>query len=226
MAVNHTTIPQGSGKQRRGYLLAGLLILGAALFTLLAATGAGTALTRPFGLSESRSDMLLGIITGILFALGAGLFWKTRFFCGPGSDRIDVAHSKQGQILIAITLLTIVFAGFAMAHALHFNGPIEIDFSIEFALLALAVALATTFGVGFASKRYRIAANDELVRHLRWRAAQLGYLLAVTGLCASYLAWLFRAEWVTLALPVALLVAVAAPAIYFVAAERRAAADA
>jgi hypothetical protein len=111
-------------------------------------------------------------------------------------------------------------------HALRLDEPVELDFSIEFALLSVAVAATSIFGVGFARRRYRIAADDELVRLLRARASQLGYLLSIVGLGAAFLVCQFRPDLTSLVLPIALLVGVVIPAVYFLIAERRASGNA
>lgn len=223
MPTTHPSIPQPGGKQRRGYLLALALLLVAGTCALLAVTGAGLVLTRPLGLPESRAILLYGVGTGFFFTLAAAMFWKARFFSGPKSEKIEATQAQQRQVLMAITVMTTAYAGFVLVHGLTGIGP---DFAILFALLALCIALTTAFGVGFARRRCRAAADDELVRHLRWRATQLGYVLAAAGLTVSYLVLLFHSGWLMLVLPLALLAATVPPAVYFLIAEGRAAADA
>jgi hypothetical protein len=113
----------------------------------------------------------------------------------------------------------------AIFHPLHNGGAVDVDFSVEFALLAVAVAGVAAFGVGFLRRRYRIAASDEFVQALRARATQIGYLLAITGLSAAYMLCIFRPDLTIIALPVALLIGVLAPTSYFLIAERRANSD-
>jgi hypothetical protein len=211
------------GKQT-AYRFAGLLAAGALGCTAVAALGIGENWTQHMGLAHY--DLYLGIATGMLTTFAAALFWKARFHSGPGSDRIDAAQTRQRQILIALTVLITGFGVFAISHALRAPSSMELDFSIEFALLALAVAAAITFGVGFAQRQYRAAANDEVMRLLRWRAAQIGYLLAICGVVFGYLASLLRPDLTAIVLPVFLLAAVVVPAVYYLIAEWRASADA
>jgi hypothetical protein len=223
-STDHDIMQQARGK-RSAYRLAGLLLVGGVGCTAVAALGIGQSWTQHMGLNEHHYNLFLGIGAGMLSALAVGAFWKARFHSGPGADRIDAAQARQRQVLMAITVMVVAFGGIAILHAFHNQGPLEMDLSIEFALLAVAAAAATTFGVGFAQRKYRAAANDELVRLLRGRAAQLGYMLAVAGVGLGYLASLLRPELTGIVLPVFLLAAVAGPAVYFLVAEWRASSD-
>lgn len=215
-------IAQTDRSKQTAYRVGGLLAAGALTCFAIAGLGIGESWTRHMGLSEAHYDLYLGIGTGMLATFAVAAFWKGRFYSGPGSDRVDSAQARQRQILIAVVVLLIGFGSAAILHASHAQGALELDFSIEFALLALAVAAATVFGVGFTRRKYRQAANDELVRSLRWRAAQIGYMLAIFGLAFAYLASLLWPGLTALILPVSILAAVAVPAFYFLVAEHRA----
>jgi hypothetical protein len=178
-----------------------------------------------FGISEDRADFLLGILTGMSFAAGAVSFLVAKYGNRAVQNQIDEFQTQQRRMLIAITTLVTGFGAMVIMQPFHNAANMELDFSIEFALLAVASAAVATFGVGFLRRRYRLAANDELVRALRARATQIGYILAMTGLSAAYLLDLTRSDLMIVALPAVLLIGVVAPSLYFLVAERNANVD-
>jgi hypothetical protein len=228
-STDHNIIkPDRSKARTTAWLSAGGLVAVCAAATAAAATGTGLALAQHYGATEAGFDKTMGVIAGMTATLAIGVIWKSRFRAdgdGPVSKRIDEFQTRQRQVLLAITIMVAAFGAAAIGHALHADGPIEFDFSIEFALLGVAVAAAATFGVGFAVRRYRIAANDELVRELRGRVAQIGYMLTIVGLSGTYILYQFRPDLLAVAMPIALFFAIIAPAFYFLVAEGRASRD-
>jgi hypothetical protein len=226
-STDHNILKQDRSKQKSGYARAGLFTILAGGCTVLAATGSTQGLFRHVGIAPDTSDLILGIGTGMSLAAAALTFWLAKFHSGDGSpNRIDESQSRQRGILMAITIFILGFGGVAIFNPFHNKGATELDFSIEFALLAITVAAAATFGVGFVRRRYRLAADDEIMRLIRSRAAHLGYMLAIVGLSATYVLRQVRPDLTAVALPVALLVGAIAPAVYFLVAERRASNDA
>ncbi|HEY0105019.1 MAG TPA: hypothetical protein VGB91_02970 [Rhizomicrobium sp.] len=226
--ADHNTLDPDSGKENASLRRAGFFAVLCGCAIALLAVGNAQGWFRFLGLSEDMTDFIFGVVTGVLVGTAVLVFWKTRRRSGDtrtAAARIDEFQSRQHRILLAITIVTSAVGGMAIFHPLHHGGAIDIAYSIEFALIAVAMAAAITFGVGFVQRRYRIAANDELARLLRGRAVQLGYLLAIGGVCASYLLCLYRADLAAVALPLALLVGVVVPAVYLLIAESRASGD-
>jgi len=92
----------------------------------------------------------------------------------------------------------------------------------SFVFVALMSALILCFGPGFLKAAFRNAVNDELTRALRARAIRLGFLIAVAGLGASYLAALYKPEWNVFVLSPVIASVIAVPALYFVILDWRA----
>lgn len=203
--------------------LAALLGVLASLCVIVMVLGDQRGWFQRMGLEESTTDTVFGIVTGMLFAGAVVTLIKARFGgTSPAEGRIDEFQRQQRRMLIAITVLVTGFGAMTIINPFHHNGVVSIDFAIEFALLAIAAAAAATFGVGFLRRRYRLAASDEFVQAIRARAVQFGYLVAIIGLSATYMVYVFRPSLIDIALPSVLLVGVIAPAIYFLIAERRA----
>jgi hypothetical protein len=218
---------QDRPRDRTPFLRAALFAILAACGGALMASGMHHEVFARFGVSEDTADTILGIVTGVLLAASLVSLLKAKYGRDSGApeNRIDEFQTQQRRIQIAITVLIMGFGAMAIFHPLHHDGTVDRDFSIEFALLAVAAAATATFGVGFLRRGCRTAANDELVRALRARAVQIGYMLAMIGLSAVYMLWVFRPDLMTVALPAALLVGIVAPTGYFLIAERRANSD-
>lgn len=206
------------------FLYAGLFGILAGFCVLTMVVGDQHGWFRGLGISPDTLDLLFGFVTGLLLAASLVTLLKAKFR-RDGASRIDVVQSQQRRMLIAITLLIAGFGVLAILNPLHHNGQVATDFAIEFALLSVAAAAVAIFGVGFMRRGCRVASSDEFAQALRARATQIGYLLAVAGLSTAYLLCVFRPDLMVVALPSALLVAVVAPAIYFLVADRNAAND-
>lgn len=94
-----------------------------------------------------------------------------------------------------------------------------------FVLYMMMVALALTLGVGFLSRRFRAANNDELSRALRASATRIGYLLAVAAMGAIYILYRFTPQSLGLAIPYLMAGVFIVPAIYLLRADRQASRD-
>jgi hypothetical protein len=89
-------------------------------------------------------------------------------------------------------------------------------------LLLLAAADFIAFGFGSLNRRFDIINNDELARALRFQVSRLGYLVLMAGLCAAYLAFLYRPDLLSLVLRGALFAGIAVPALCYIGLEWRA----
>jgi hypothetical protein len=216
-------LTQDRPRDKAPFLRAGLFGILAACGAAMAATGTFRGLYARFGVSEDTSDYILGIGVGLLLAAALVSLLKAKYSrdYGMPENRIDQFQTQQRRILIAITILVAGFGLMAIFHPVFHGGAVSRDFSIEFALLAFMTAAVATFGVGFLRRGCRTASNDELARALRARATQIGYILAMLGLSAGYMLSIFRPDLTIVALPVALLVGVIAPAGYFLIADWR-----
>jgi hypothetical protein len=93
---------------------------------------------------------------------------------------------------------------------------------ITLILMLLTFASLTAFGFGALNRRFDIIRNDELARELRFQVSRIGYLLLIAGLCAAYLALLYRPDLLSLVLRGALFAGLAVPALAYVVLEWRA----
>ncbi|MGA9797349.1 MAG: hypothetical protein WBQ17_17635 [Rhizomicrobium sp.] len=219
-------IPQQHPSRKSPFFYAGLFGILAAFCVLAMVVGDAHGWYFGLGVSADTSDLVFGIVTGVLFGGAIASLLKAKYrHDGAERSSIDEFQSIQRRMLIAIIVLVAGFGMMTIFNPWPNNGVVSTDFAIEFALLSVAAATAATFGVGFLRRRCRIAANDEFAKSLRARTAQIGYILGVSGLSAVYLLYLFRPDLVRAALPAALLIAVTAPAIYFLIADGRASAD-
>lgn len=214
---------QDRGPQKRAYARAGLFGALAAISAPITLFGDNHGWFASLGISSHAYGLLTGMVTGILLGAAVVTLIKAKFAGGGAPQaRIDQTQSVQRRMLIAIIVLLAGFGLMTIFNPLHHNDEVATDFAIEFALLSVAAAAASTFGVGFLRRRYRMAANDEFVQALRAHAVQLGYLLSIVGLSILYMIYLFRPDLMIVALPLALLIGVMVPPIYFLIAEQRA----
>ena len=223
--TNQDIIKQERRKEKAAMLR--LVWLGAAMaitFALIA-LGDDRGVFKSLGFSPAFPDVLFWIAAAI-FAVGAGyLFWKAKF--SPESSerllklRIDEFQGQQRRVL---SLVAILFLGFSIMTIVrpwaNSHASIQADFSIEYALLALAASAAVCFGPGFMRHRFRVAANDEIVRLIRGRATQIGYMTAMVCASATYMVYLFKPAWTMVALPAAIFAGVMVPLAYFLVADR------
>jgi hypothetical protein len=221
-------ISQYSPRDNAPFKRAGLFGILAVCGGLLMASGLHHEWFGRFGVSDDTADYVVGLITGVLFAAGLASLLQAKYRRDGSApeNRIDEVQAMQRRMLMAITVLIISFGAMTILHPFRHHGAADTDFSIEFALLAIVAATTATFGVGFVRRGCRVAANDELVKALRARSVQIGYLLAMAGLSAAYMICLYRPDLMAVALPAAMLVGVVAPTAYFLIAERRANSDA
>lgn len=138
--------------------------------------------------------------------------------------QIDVYHRRWRYIYILMVYL--MFEQGIGLTLPHFRNPGANAHAwitpAVFVFTASMSALLVCFGPGFLHASQRRALNDELTRALRARAALFGYLIAVTGLGAAYLAFLYKPLWGAALLPPLLATAIALPALIFVFLEWRA----
>jgi hypothetical protein len=204
-----------------------LVWLGAAMactFALIA-LGDEHGLFKSLGFSSSFLDIVFWAAAAIFAIGGIYLFWKAKF--SPETSerllklRIDEFQGQQRRVL---SIVAILFVGFSVMTIVrpwaNSHASIQTDFSIEYALLALAAAAAVCFGPGFMRRRFRVAANDEIVRLIRGRATQFGYMTAMVCASATYMIYLFKPQWTIVALPAAIFAGVMVPIAYFLVAER------
>lgn len=134
-------------------------------------------------------------------------------------------HQKRSRILyILIPVMAIEFGMLPLFP--HFRNP-GVNSALwlmhaSFVFWALMSALIICFGPGFLKAAFRNAVTDELTRSLRARASRLGFLIAVAGLGAAYLAALYKPEWSVFVLPPVIAAVIAVPALYFVILDWRA----
>jgi hypothetical protein len=89
-------------------------------------------------------------------------------------------------------------------------------------LMLLAAASLIAFGFGWLNRRFDTVRNDELARALRFQVSRIGYLVLMAGLCAAYLAYVYRPDLLSLVLRTGLFAGIAVPALLYVGLEWRA----
>ena len=89
-------------------------------------------------------------------------------------------------------------------------------------LMLLAAASLIAFGFGGLNRRFDLVRNDELARALRFQVSRIGYLVLMAGLCAAYLAFLYRPDLLSLVLRSGLFAGIAVPALFYIGLEWRA----
>ena len=76
-STEHNIIKPNPGKVRTAWIRAGLLLAVAGGAIALAATQTGLGWAEHAGVSESRFDQVLGIVTGLSVTLAGFLIWKS-----------------------------------------------------------------------------------------------------------------------------------------------------
>lgn len=172
-----------------------------------------------------RYQLLVPIVLIVAVFAAWFLFWRP----APEaiSDRIlkkrvDEFQGRYRLFLLGGVLIVGNSLLNAPATADQLNPGIFPPRPITLILTLLAFASLIAFGFGSLRRRFDIIRNDELARELRFRVSRLGYLLLVAGLCAAYLALLYRPDLLSSVLRGALFAGLAVPALVYVILEWRA----
>ena len=182
----------------------------------------------PKWFSESALEPItLALVISLMIVLAF------RIFARPPKEAISERilrkqiddHQKRSRFFyILIAVMALEFAalpGIPFVQSPGSNSTLWlINGSFIFAIMGAALLIC--FGSGFLSASFRNALNDELTRALRARAIRLGYLIAVAGLGAAYLAALYKPEWSVFVLSPVIAAVIAIPALYFVFLDWRA----
>jgi hypothetical protein len=149
------------------------------------------------------------------------LFWR------PASEAMSSRIMQkrvdefQGRFRITLLFMTVI----TMQQLLHDPTPEQGAYSsrpFSLVLMLLAAASLIAFGFGWFNRRFDAVRNDELACALRFQVSRIGYLVLMAGLSATYLAFLYRPDLLSLVLRCALFAGIAVPALSYVGLEWRA----
>lgn len=208
-----------------------LAIFIAAMATLLLLSEAYSHhLLGPLGILPAAIVRYFPMLVAVFFLV---VIWRNRPSKEARSPRvlrkqID-GHMAQWRLVTLVMVVVVAMsAQIEVNLARHLSGvpPWRAWFQPGAFLFVIVVfSGVAVFGYGFASKSYREAMSDELIRALRARAVRAGYLAMMILLSAAYLAILHGLVSAVTVLPWLLAAGVTIPMLYFLILDWRAGAD-
>jgi hypothetical protein len=181
-----------------------------------------------WNLRPSALDKLLPFVPLVVMA---AVFAAWYFFWRPAPEaRTTRIMGKrmdefQGRFRIYLMFMVIIIGEQLL------NSPATSDFpehgsfpprAFTLVLLLLAGASLIAFGFGWLNQRFDTVRNDELAQALRFQVSRIGYLALMAGLCAAYLAFIYRPDLLSLVFRSALFAGIALPALVYIGLEWRA----